>query len=377
MLDIDSPRAKGWLAAGWVLFAGVNATLMYLFPGSETIPYHLIWASFALLYGLTEWPHVITWPTFSVIVVVTGVPLVRAAADGIVGWEECSEIVLMGVIAGLLVWHVDRQQAARHKVHELRDEERNRAGQRELATRFGSHEIRTRLTIARGIVDLLADDDEAAPQLVRDCRLASAELDKATALTNNLMTFVRADDATLPLSQQDLDVLISDVGARWSTRSDRKWVIHTEAGTHWCDPERFEAALDCLIENAVKFTEPGDKITIEARLDDNQVVVSVSDTGAGIAPEDIGEITTLFRTGSTAGSRAGTGLGLPIVRAMAEARGGSLDISSRLGEGTTVRIITPDAVPLFHQANRTDRGARRAAAVRRRPEIAYAQPSAE
>jgi two-component system, OmpR family, sensor kinase len=371
MWDIDSPRAKRWIAAGWLTFAGVNASLMYAFPGSETIPYHLIWASFALLYGLTTWPHVITWPTFSAIVVITGVPLVRAAADGIVGWEECSEIVLMGVIAGLLVWHVDRQQAARRKLHELGEEERNRAAQRELATRFGSHEIRTRLTIARGLIDLLADDDGAAAQLVRDCHLASAELDKATALTNQLVTFVRADDATLPLSQQDLDVLVSDVGARWSTHSDRRWVIHAEAGVHWCDPERFEAALDCLIENAVKFTEPGDKITVEARTDGDNVIVSVSDTGIGIAPDEIHEVTKLFRTGSGAGARAGTGLGLAIVRAMAEARGGSLDIESTPGKGTTVCITTPAAIPKFARTTRASRGP---AAIRRRPEIAYAHP---
>ena len=263
MWAIDS-RARSALAAAWLAFASVNTLLMYLFPGAETIPFHLVWASFAFIYGITDWPRAASWPVVAVIIVGTGVALVHHAAIGEIEWEECSEIVLMPLIVGLLVWHVDRANAARRRLGQLREAEQYRAAQRELATRFGSHEIRTRLTIARGLVDLIGDDDDSPDWLVRDCRLATAELDKATKITHNLMTFVRAEDATLPMIEADLDSIVEAVGLRWRSSAARDWAVRGQAGVQLCDPERFEAALDCLVENAVKFTDEGDRIVISA-----------------------------------------------------------------------------------------------------------------
>jgi signal transduction histidine kinase len=348
MLAIDSPRARRLIGLGWLVFASVNATLMYLVPGEETIPYHLIWASFAYLYGLVVWPRAITWPVFAGITVITGGALLRHAISGYIGWEECSEIVLMGVIAALLVWHVNRHQAARLRIAELLEAERIRAGNRELATRFGSHELRTRLTIARGFIDLIR---EATPdaQTQSDAELAIAELDKATALATGLMTLVRVD-ASLPLAAQDLDDLVDAIAHRWAARTDREWVISATAGSIRCHVERFEAAIDCLVENAVKFTADGDQISIDARRDRSDVVVTVADCGVGIPPEDLGLVTDLFHTSSNAGERAGSGLGLPIVRAAVEARGGTLSIESTLGSGTAVTFRIP-----LHESATPDR----------------------
>lgn len=339
MLAIASPRAKTLVALGWLVFAGVNAALMYVLPGKETIPYHLIWASFAYLYGITVWPATVTWPVFTGITVVTGVALVRHAASGIIGWEECSEIVLMGVIAALLVWHVDRHQDARRKIAELREAERVRAANRELATRFGSHELRTRLTIARGFIDLIRESATDA-QTKSDAKVAISELDKASMLATSLMTLVRVD-ATLSLEWVDLDELIDVTVRRWAARVDRNWVTTPTAGFIVTDAERTEAALDCLVENAVKFTEEKDRISIVSYLDGPDVVVTVRDSGTGIPAAEVGLVTDLFHTGSAAGHRAGSGLGLPIVRAAAEARGGTLRVESEFGVGTAVTIRMP------------------------------------
>jgi signal transduction histidine kinase len=341
MWVIDSPRVRSAVAAGWLVFAGTNAVLMYLMPGAETIPFHLIWASFGFIYGMADWPRVASWPVVGTIIVVTGIALVHHAATGAIEWEECSEIVLMPLIVGLLVWHVDRNRAARKRIAQLRESERHRAGQRELATRFGSHEIRTRLTIARGLIDLMADDDDVAGWMARDCRLAAAELDKATSITHNLLTFVRAEDTTRPLVAIDLDEMLEAVGMRWRSTADREWAVRTRVGVQLCDPERFEAAVDCLVENAVKFTEPGDRIVIGARLEGDSFVLFVSDSGEGIPPDDLDRVTELFHTSASAGRRAGTGIGLAIVRRAAEARGGTVSIDSTLGQGTTVSVRLP------------------------------------
>lgn len=343
MLAIDSSRARTLLVAGWFCFAIPNAVLMFTLPGKETIPYHLIWASFVFVYGLAPWSRTATLWTFVGITVVTGFPMVEDAAEGIIGWEECSEIVLMAVIAALLVWHVHRHQRAQRRIAELRESERVRASNRELATRFGSHELRTRLTIARGFTDLIREgaNDQRTKS---DAELVLSELDKASIMAANLMTLVRMDAAS-PLRRVEVDALIGGVVLRWATGIDRRWGNSSTAGTILADAERLEAALDCLIENAVKFTEPGDSISVDARIEEKDVVISVEDSGAGIPPEDLDHVTDLFHVSSNAGERAGSGLGLPIVRAIVEARRGTLHVISSLGSGTRVTIRMPHGGP--------------------------------
>jgi signal transduction histidine kinase len=339
MLVIDSSRAKAFLAAGWLCFAIPNAALMFLLPGEETIPYHLIWASFAFLYGVARWSRKTTGFAFAGITIVTGIPLIKHAVNGIIGWEECSEIVLMGVIAVLLVWHVNRHQAAQARVTELRRSEGVRAYNRELATRFGSHELRTRLTVARGFTDLIR---EAATdqRTTADANVVLSELDKASVLATNLMTLMRVDVTSVP-TRIDVDAVIDAVVPRWAARVDREWIGTSTVGTILGDAERLEAALDCLIENAVKFTEVGDSISVAARTEGNDVVVRVTDSGVGIPPDDLPHVTELFHISANAGERGGSGLGLPIVRAIAEARGGTLTVASALGSGTCVTMRTP------------------------------------
>ena len=342
MWAIDSSRAKPLLASAWLVFASVNALLMYLLPGKETIPYHLIWASFALLYGLFPWSRATTWISFSSITVITGIPLIKHATSGIIGWEECSEIVLMGVLVALLIWHVNRQRAAQARLAEVREVERVRAHNREVTARFGSHEVRTRLTIARGFAELLRDG--ASDETTRsDAALILSELDKASALTTQVLTLVRVE-ASSPRSQValvDVDELLDGVCRRWAAAVNRQWSCSSGVGMVFGDAERLEAALDCLVENAVKFTSDSDSITLRALSAAGEVQISVRDSGIGIPREDLARVTELFQTGSTAGDRAGSGLGLAIVRAIVSARGGRLDVASAVGVGTCVTIHIP------------------------------------
>lgn len=356
MLAIASPRAKAAAAAAWFAFALGNTWLMYLLPGEETIPYHLVWVSFVFLYGLADWPLRESTFVFSAVVVATGVPLVRHASRGYIGWEECAEIVLMGVIAALLMWHVRRANAARNRLLELREAERLRAENRELASRFGSHEVRTRLTIARSALELIATKT-ANRQARADAELAIAEVDKAVATATNLLTLVRVDGPP-DLRAVDVQALINDLHRRWEIRADRVWSFEADELVIECDRDRIEAALDCLIENAVKFTEEYHSITVEARRRGPDVVFSVADTGQGIPDDEVARVADLFETASTAGDRAGSGLGLAIVRAVAESRGGSVTTSSTFGQGTEVIMRTPihhPTRPTTHLAARPPR----------------------
>ena len=341
MSDTASSPASRLLTAGWLAFAAVNCWLMFVLPGEETIPYHLIWASFALLYGLIRYSKLATWLVFATITVATGIPLIEHAIDAVIGWEECSEIVLMGVLVALLIWHVNRQRGAQDRLSAQHALEARRSHNREITAQFGSHEVRTRLTIARGFVELIRD--RTAESWVRaDAELVVGELDKASALATKLLTLVRVEGPP-HREPMDLDLQIELIARRWQAAADRRWFASSTVGVVLGDAERLEAALDCLIENAVKFTD-------EQRRDRDpglarataSIMISVADTGPGIPAADLDRITEVFQTGSQAGARAGSGIGLAIVRTVAESRGGSLQVSSGRGPGHPVHAVAAD-----------------------------------
>ena len=342
MSAIDSWRDKQILAIGWLVFVVINLWLMFAMAKEATIPDHLIWASFAFVYGLVSWSRLTTTLTFWGITVVTSVPVIMHAASGSSVLSEFSEIVWMGVLVYLLIWHVNRQRAARRQLLELGEVERSRAANQELTTRFGSHEIRTRLSVARGFVELIRDSTKEDGTR-SDAQLVLGELDKAVALNFRLLTLVQLESQIAPPPVEfSLDALVETVLHRWEPNADRAWSCATSVEAMWGNPERLEAALDCLVENAVKFTDNGDTIGIDAHVAGGEVVVSVSDSGIGIPQEDVAGIFDTFRTGSGAGDRGGSGLGLAIVAAVVEARGGSVEVASAVGSGTRFTIRCPN-----------------------------------
>ena len=111
-------------------------------------------------------------------------------------------------------------------------------------------------------------------------------------------------------------------------------------------------AVDALIENAVKFTRDGDGIVVRAaRLDDTWLAIDVTDTGVGIASEDLDRVFERFARGNGQTQRpGGAGLGLAIVRAVAEAHAGSVRVESASGRGSTFRISLPGFQPARTEA---------------------------
>jgi two-component system, OmpR family, sensor kinase len=214
-----------------------------------------------------------------------------------------------------------------------------------MTSKFGTHEVRTRLAIARGFVELIAAATPDA-EIRSDAELVLGELDKASSMVSSLLTLatVIEPSARAPLNVKNL---IDAVLRRWVGTADREWSSSTFAGEVSGDAERLESALDCLIENAVKFTEPGDSIDITSKIDRAVLEISVSDNGAGIPADELDRVFDMFQTSTTAGDRAGSGLGLPIVKAMVEARRGSVSARSTVGAGScfTLRVPLVDPVP--------------------------------
>ncbi len=111
------------------------------------------------------------------------------------------------------------------------------------------------------------------------------------------------------------------------------------------DDRAVQQMLLNLLSNAIKFTPAGGSVTLAAALADDGLVLSVADTGIGVAAEDIEKVLEPFGQAETAYTRCheGTGLGLPLVRSLIELHGGRLDFTSAPGRGTIVSLVFPPA----------------------------------
>ncbi|MES1149425.1 MAG: ATP-binding protein, partial [Bradyrhizobium guangdongense] len=109
------------------------------------------------------------------------------------------------------------------------------------------------------------------------------------------------------------------------------------------DPRAFKQIVLNLVSNAIKFTERGGKVTVAASVVGSQLLLRISDTGVGIAPDDLKRIgAPFFQAGKTYQRRhEGTGLGLSIVKSLVGLHGGDVTVQSRIGEGTTVTVRLP------------------------------------
>src|SRR6185503_2577574 len=109
MLDTASPRIRRTIFWAWCAFAALNVVLMWLGPGLETVPFHLIWISLAIVYGLQAWRPRWAVSACVAVAVLTGLPLVSHAEDQVIPFEEVSEIPLMSLLFLVMVWHVRRR----------------------------------------------------------------------------------------------------------------------------------------------------------------------------------------------------------------------------------------------------------------------------
>ena len=229
-------------------------------PGQETIPYHLGWAAFALAYGLATWQRWQLVLALAGYTIASGVVLARSAVVGNVEWQETSEIPLMFALALLMVWHVHRRQEALSQATVLAERDIQAAQDRERLMRLTSHELRTPLTIARGYVELL---QERASELEdqQDLAVAADELDRLSRVSDRLVRMIRLQDDTVT-EDVDLDRVLTQAVERWRTVADRTWLLRTRLGHCLGSAERLRTCLDTLIENALRYTGPGDTIRL-------------------------------------------------------------------------------------------------------------------
>jgi signal transduction histidine kinase len=300
----------------------------------HTVPFQLSWAGITLLY-LSRSRGLASLVAMSL---VTAGELAWTAMNEEPGTARLSELPLMVGLFVAVVWIGARRQARADAMRARADSERE-------FLRDTSHALRTPITIARGHAELLRD---AAPtdEIAEDANVLLQELDHLARLSDRLLVLAAADTpGFLWLEAVEVEQLVVETARRWGAAADRRWVIDVGVeGVLTADRERVSTALDALIENALKFTDPGDTIRIFGGGEGSRAVLVVDDTGEGIPEPDLARIFERFVRGS-ARRRSGTGLGLAIVRAIVDAHGGSVGVSSTAGSGTQVRLVLPRFAP--------------------------------
>lgn len=208
-----------------------------------------------------------------------------------------------------------------------------------------SHELRTPLTVIQGslegILDGLyaADESHLAP-ILDETRVMSRLID-------DLRTLASAEAGSLSLHREptDLALLMTDVAASFRSQADAAGVTievldAPDLPALELDPERIRQVLGNLVTNALRHTPRGGRVELSAAQPPGEVVVSVSDTGAGMEPDVMERIFERFYRSPDS---AGSGLGLPIARGLVRAHGGEMSAASELGRGTVIRFTLPHA----------------------------------
>lgn len=210
-----------------------------------------------------------------------------------------------------------------------------------------SHDLRTPLTHLRGTAELAL---AAPPDGVRD-REALAdcveESDRVLVMLNTLMDISEAESGAMLLRRQSCDLrdsvrraieLYRDVAEAKS--------VHLEARTMspasvLADPVRIEQVAANLIDNAVKYTPSGGRVAVDVESSGNRAVLRVSDTGQGMDASEVPRIWERLFRGDRSRHERGLGLGLSLVKAVVEAHGGTVDVSSTLGQGSVFTVTLP------------------------------------
>ncbi len=218
-----------------------------------------------------------------------------------------------------------------------------------------SHELRTPLAVIRGHVETQLErlsTQNGSADLRETLQIIGREAETLDDLVDDLFTLTRLEEEALPLAPTSISLAsvaqeaveairpLALAHGRISVRS----LVPPDLPMVLADRTRLRQVLNNLLHNALRHTPDGGVVVVEARATGGEIEVAVTDTGTGIAPEELPHIFDRYYRGERSGRhQGGSGLGLAIVKQLVEAQGGRVWAESRPGEGTSIHFTLPMA----------------------------------
>jgi len=217
-----------------------------------------------------------------------------------------------------------------------------------------SHELKTPITSIKGFIETLSegaiDDKENARKFIE---IISQQAGRLNAIIEDLLSLSRieqeAERGETPLREENLKAILEAAILDYETRAlERNIKVSLKCSDEVrvkANSRLLEQAVGNLLDNAIKYSEPGGAVEVEGIKNEDEVAIKVSDHGCGIAPEHLPRLFERFYRVDKARSRelGGTGLGLAIVKHIAQAHGGHVTVESTLGKGSTFTLHLPKA----------------------------------
>ena len=227
----------------------------------------------------------------------------------------------------------------------------SQSSQREFVANV-SHELKTPLTSIQGFSQAILDGTVDSPDEINEAaQVIYDESARMHRMVLDLLDLARLDSGTadITLSPVDLSALLHTIVEKFRPQSQKSGVeieldVPLDLPPVIADGDRLSQVFTNLVDNALKFTPSGGMVKLHAWPEKEGVLISVTDTGAGIPSEAEAHIFDRFFQADSArkgGEKHGAGLGLAIVREIVHAHGGRISLRSRLGEGTTFEVFLP------------------------------------
>lgn len=218
-----------------------------------------------------------------------------------------------------------------------------------------SHDLRAPLTLMRGYATMLSMVGAMNEKQKEFVRKIYEGVEQMTSLVDNLLDLGRIEAGVgLSLEPVSLEGLVREVAGTYQPQAANKRIalsVEVTPGLRQieADAALLRQAIANLVDNAIKFTQPGGRVTIRAKQHDERQMVSVVDTGMGISPTDQARLFEKFYRARRSESlkEKGSGLGLAIVKSIAEQHGGRVTVESRLGAGSAFTLEVPARSPRF------------------------------
>jgi two-component system, OmpR family, heavy metal sensor histidine kinase CusS len=208
-----------------------------------------------------------------------------------------------------------------------------------------AHELRTPISNIRGEAEVTL----TRPRTLEDYRAViesiTGECERLCGIVENLLFLARAEAADRHIKREIFSSRpgIEKIASYYRTIAEERGIsiANQGEGDVYADPVLFDRALSNLLDNALRFTPDGGKITIRSQSSNGQTELAVEDTGCGIPPEHLSRIFDRFYRVDSSRSSKGTGLGLALVKSITDLHGGSITATSEPGRGTIVTVTFP------------------------------------